>query len=493
MKRFHGISRVSGLLLFLQCAVLVPVVGAQFRSAPSPTRPMMEEHPGRPFAFDLLSFHGSLDSDRVDLYLAVRYRTLEFLYAGDKYVADYAVNVEIADPSGAEGIKSRYQTYSMLETVREHEDRTRRGDERADAEQMTFSLVSGKKYDVHIEVRDLSSKHQFDTTVHYETRRFVSGAAWNGTRGPSEMSDLMIYRTRRGQRVVPLIGGDVADISGGPSGVFAQLYGMPASATIGVVTEIVSANHDRELSEDDILIRSTSVLATPRSDTAMDRIRMLGQSASLPLMQDISFEDLWVGHYILRTFILLTVADTVLRAPGELAKHAMAYAERRLTVRTERGIPMSGPDIDHALEQLRIIATGSEWDSLTAGTTLREKREAIREFWEKRNPVAAGGSSRPMDRANRPMQVFYARVQYANDHFSSGMEPGWRSDRGHVYIALGSPDFVDAHAYEATQKPYENWEYTSLHVRYAFIDQYMLGDYRLIGAPPARGTFIWDR
>ena len=152
----------------------------------------------------------------------------------------------------------------------------------------------------------------------------------------------------------------------------------------------------------------------------------------------------------------------------------------------QSGIPFAESDLDEAIEQLNIIATVWEWDSLNMGTNRKEKRANLIEFWRKRDP-------NPYDKANPVMDVFYKRLAYANFHYGGGGNEGWRTDRGRVYIVLGEPTFVERSPYQATSKPYEVWEYNDLNVRYYFVDHYMLGDFRLTTPPPRQGVFLWDR
>ena len=62
-----------------------------------------------------------------------------------------------------------------------------------------------------------------------------------------------------------------------------------------------------------------------------------------------------------------------------------------------------------------------------------EEREAfIENFWLRRNP-------NPDSPDNEFREEHYRRIQYANDHYAAG-KPGWKTDRGHIYIAFGPPD-----------------------------------------------------
>jgi GWxTD domain-containing protein len=430
------------------------------------------------FTFDILSFKPSgaaSDSVRVDVYLAVPYRALNFIYAVTKYSADYGAIVQITDRSDERTILDRYQEYNVLESTAEHEQLGELGQERADAEQFSVMLAAGHNYDIHLSIRDLSTRHEYDTTVRYTTRDFRSSYA--------SMSDLLIYRTRHGQRIVPSIGSDVGRISAGESGVFAELYNAPPDSMLGVVSEIFSIKSGETSSEQDFAARSVAAIHTPAShDSAHTAPPAVPE---MPMFLPMAFDDLWIGRYVLRTYVLPSSIDTNLRLPEDLRKRAIATNERNITVTTERGIPISESDLAQAIDQLRLIATGSEWDSLNAAQTTAQKRDAILEFWRHKNPGVGG--------YNRPMQIFYARVQYANDHFGAGFSEGWRSDRGRVYIALGPPDYIDSHPYDSMQKPYEIWQYPSFHLSYTFVDRYMLGDYRVVGPLPAPGTFVWDK
>src|SRR6202007_378563 len=67
-----------------------------------------------------------------------------------------------------------------------------------------------------------------------------------------------------------------------------------------------------------------------------------------------------------------------------------------------------------------------------------EERDAfIEQFWLRRNP-------NPDSPENEFREEHYRRIAYANEHFAAG-KPGWKTDRGHIYIAYGKPDNIDSH------------------------------------------------
>jgi GWxTD domain-containing protein len=408
---------------------------------------------------DVISLQSvTADSSRVDIYFAVPFGLLDFLYAGDKYVADYGAVIQVTDSATDRLALDRYQAYSVVEDQEHHELRLRRGIEMADAQQFSMNLKPGT-YNVRIMLRDLSSHHTYDTVVTSHVRAFTSAQV--------TMSDPLVYRQKAGQRILPAIGGDVGTVQPQSSGVFALAYGIQDSSLMAVAA--VTADNSEE----------PEILAS-------NRPAWHSGIAAQPIFVPMDFTDLWMGSYDLTVYLVPRSFDTSGATSRRLASAAQASTSRQIHVSVLHGVPIAQADLEQAIEQLRTIATPSEWDSLTIASTPFEKRQAILDFWRKRDPD-------PYQPGNQPMEVFYRRIEYANTQFATGGTPGWKTDRGHVLIALGEPDYVDKHPYEANRKPYEVWEYMSVGTRFYFVDQYLLGDYRLSGAPPAPGTFVWDR
>jgi GWxTD domain-containing protein len=117
-----------------------------------------------------------------------------------------------------------------------------------------------------------------------------------------------------------------------------------------------------------------------------------------------------------------------------------------------------------------------------------EEREAfIEAFWQRRNP-------NPDSPENEFREEHYRRIAYANEHFAAG-KPGWKTDRGRIYIMWGKPDDIDSHpsggSYtrpmdegggETSTFPFESWHYRYLegigeNIDLEFVDTCMCGDY----------------
>jgi len=91
-------------------------------------------------------------------------------------------------------------------------------------------------------------------------------------------------------------------------------------------------------------------------------------------------------------------------------------------------------NFDEVLEFLTYIASDEELDSLRQASGA-ERRQAWERFWQRRDPVPAT----PM---NEYREEFFERVRIASDQFAEPGRPGWRTDRGEVFIVLGTPDQV---------------------------------------------------
>jgi len=116
-----------------------------------------------------------------------------------------------------------------------------------------------------------------------------------------------------------------------------------------------------------------------------------------------------------------------------------------------------------------------------------ERDSFIEQFWLRRNP-------NPDSPENEFREEHYRRIAYANEHFAAG-KPGWKTDRGHIYISFGKPDSIEAHpsggSYErpfdegggeTSTFPFETWHYRYLegvgdNIDIEFVDTCQCGDY----------------
>ena len=98
------------------------------------------------------------------------------------------------------------------------------------------------------------------------------------------------------------------------------------------------------------------------------------------------------------------------------------------------------------------IITDEEKTAFKRLTTDDERYQFIEQFWLRRDPSADTVENETRDE-------HYRRIVYANERYSAA-EPGWRTDRGRIYITLGPPDQIEAHpSGEGRSGPFEIWRY----------------------------------
>jgi len=118
-----------------------------------------------------------------------------------------------------------------------------------------------------------------------------------------------------------------------------------------------------------------------------------------------------------------------------------------------------------------------------------ERDNFIEAFWQRRDPT-------PDTEENEYKEEHYRRIAYANEHYAAGI-PGWKTDRGRIYIMYGPPDENDSHPSGGTYErpinegggetstfPFEDWRYRYIEgigqeVIIEFVDTCMCGDYHM--------------
>jgi len=138
-------------------------------------------------------------------------------------------------------------------------------------------------------------------------------------------------------------------------------------------------------------------------------------------------------------------------------------------------------------QEVTYIISDEERKSFMSLSNDEERDAFIENFWLRRNP-------NPDSPENEFREEHYRRIAYANEHFAAG-KPGWKTDRGRIYIAWGKPDNIDSHPsggnYQRTPEegggstatfPFEIWHYRYLegvgdNIDLEFVDSCQCGDY----------------
>jgi GWxTD domain-containing protein len=140
-------------------------------------------------------------------------------------------------------------------------------------------------------------------------------------------------------------------------------------------------------------------------------------------------------------------------------------------------------------EDVRWIITDEELSAFKKLSNNAERDQFIEMFWQRRDPT-------PDTAENEYKEEHYRRIAYANEHFAAGM-PGWRTDRGRIYIMYGKPDSTDSHPmggpYQRSAEegggqtetyPFEVWRYRYLEgigqeIEIEFVDDCNCGAYEM--------------
>jgi len=152
-------------------------------------------------------------------------------------------------------------------------------------------------------------------------------------------------------------------------------------------------------------------------------------------------------------------------------------------------------------EDVTYIITDEERTAWKRLSTDEEREQFIEQFWLRRDPT-------PDTLENEFKEEHYRRIAYANEHYASGI-PGWKADRGRIYITYGPPDEIESHpsggSYErpmaegggqTSTYPFEQWRYRYIEgigndIIIEFVDPTMTGEYRMTMDPSEKDALLY--
>ena len=152
-------------------------------------------------------------------------------------------------------------------------------------------------------------------------------------------------------------------------------------------------------------------------------------------------------------------------------------------------------------EDVRWIITDEERKTFNSLKTDDEREQFIEQFWLRRDPD-------PDTDVNEYREDYYQRIAYANEKYTSGI-PGWKTDRGRIYIMFGKPDQVESHpsggSYDrpvwegggtTSTYPFEIWWYRYLEgvgsdIEIEFVDPTGSGEYRIARSPDEKDALLY--
>jgi GWxTD domain-containing protein len=144
-------------------------------------------------------------------------------------------------------------------------------------------------------------------------------------------------------------------------------------------------------------------------------------------------------------------------------------------------------------EDVAYIASDQERASFNNLRTIQEAEKFIEQFWLRRAPTAGA--------VGKVRLEHYRRIAYSNERFATGNTPGWKTDRGRIYIIYGPPDEIEDHPAgglyrrpdggETTTYPFQQWRYRHIdgvgnNIIMEFVDKSQSKDYRMTKDPHAK-------
>lgn len=151
-------------------------------------------------------------------------------------------------------------------------------------------------------------------------------------------------------------------------------------------------------------------------------------------------------------------------------------------------------------EDVAYIITDEERKAFQRFETDEEREQFIEQFWLRRDPT-------PDTTENEYKEEHYRRIAYSNERYASGI-PGWKTDRGRIYITFGPPDEIESHPSGGTYQrpweegggttstyPFEKWRYRWIEgigtdVNIEFVDTTMTGEYRMTMDPSEKDALL---
>jgi len=152
-------------------------------------------------------------------------------------------------------------------------------------------------------------------------------------------------------------------------------------------------------------------------------------------------------------------------------------------------------------EDVGYIISDEEKQAWKRLATDDERQQFIEQFWLRRDPT-------PDTEENEFKEEHYRRIAYANEHYASGI-PGWKTDRGMIYIKYGPADEIEDHSSGGTYErpmeegggetstyPFQQWRYRYLegigtNVIIEFVDPTMSGEFHMTMDPSEKDALLY--
>lgn len=378
---------------------------------------------------------------RLELYYQFYNFVLVWLPKGDVYTGEYEVVIRVKDNNGRQ-VDSFTRTRDV---VTSDEARTRsRSDFRTN--QVNFLLDPGK-YRVEFILRDKNSAVVLSRQLEFKLKKFaakkprLSDVEFLRTAAPGT-GDSSVF-AKGDLIVVPSVTRDYVSREGANGLLYyLEVYRGSDSTTSVFVETTVRRRWGSLVYRDSMTIDLTSPV--------------------MRQLREMSMDSLAPGDYELE---LILRGRRHKKLDKKLANFSIAWTQDALLRN----------DYNSTLDLIALIAEPQEISELSSLKTYQERLDGLNEFWLRHDPT-------PGSVENEIKSEFFRRVRLANRSFMFMRRPGWRTDRGRIYIKHGEPDEINDYPFSPNSHPYQEWHYYygGRYRMFTFLDENEDGDYRLI-------------
>ncbi|MFH1687891.1 MAG: GWxTD domain-containing protein [bacterium] len=377
---------------------------------------------------------------RLEVYWQLYNTALTFVPDAGHFSAGFDVTIRVRDQSGRQvKVYQRDKAIAVESAARAASERDFR------TNQTGFLLPEGK-YDVEFTLRDLNSERSYHRKFEVKLK--------DPLRKYPTLSDIELVNAaaQDDQSDGPFSKGNLAII---PS--LTGEYGSSQNDRLRYYIEIYQGSE----SVDEVLV----VSAIRRQWGGLAYRDSLTAELTEPVtrqLREITLDQLAPGAYELEISLV--------------GRRQKKLSEKKATFFVEWSTEaLVRDDYNAGLDLLSLIAKPGQLDGLDKLESHEERKAAVEAFWKSWDPT-------PGTPENEVRQEFFHRVKTANRSYAFMRTPGWRTDRGRVFIKHGEPDELDDFPMALDSYPYQEWHYhrSSTYLRFTFVDENGDGDYRLI-------------
>ncbi len=391
------------------------------------------------FYFDAVLFKGdSINRYRVDNYIVFPYENMNFIYTNDIYIAKYTIQISAKDSSG-----NIIKTENIERTISEKDYYIAHG-ANADFDKLVVKLyLEPGKYIIEANIKDQNS------IAEYSKQREINVIDFRSFN--FAMSGILLLSSIEEEngkyKITPHISDNIANLTNGFF-IFFESYNQNSKYdSIDYVWEIYDTKN--ELIAYSNRNRKPNTLAKSQNFIRIPPIKeMTTGSYTISLL---ALEPLNINEYSKESAIART---------NRSIKYLKTFANGNIM-----------EDLNLAIRQLRYVASRDEMDNIQSAKDEKEKQKRFEEFWKKLDPT-------PYTERNEAFDDYYSRINYANQNFK-GLQDGWLTDMGMVYIIFGEPTSRESQFGYGDNKTYQRWLYGNGR-EFIFVDNTGFKDYRLL-------------